>query len=166
MSNIIIREAKLEDAKDKGYVHYKSWQETYAGIINQEYLDKMSIEKCVAIAEKYPENTLIAEFDGKVTGFLCYSQCRDMDYEDCAEIVAVYVLKEYHKKGIGKMLMDEAIKKLSEYKKLILWVLDNNKNAIGFYEKYGFSLDGTKKEAVLVTPVTELRMIKDIYKRK
>lgn len=162
MSNIIIREAKFEDAKDKGYVHYKSWQETYAGIINQEYLDKMSIEKCVKIAEEYLENNLVAELNGKLVGFLCYNSCRDTDYENCAEIVAVYILKEYHKKGIGKMLMDEAIKKLSGYNKLILWVLDDNKNAIEFYKKYGFSPDGTKKEAVLVTPVTELRMIKDI----
>ncbi len=162
MSNIIIREAKLEDAKDKGYVHYKSWQETYTGIINQEYLDKMSIEKCVKIAEEYLENNLVAEFDGKIVGFLCYNPCRDTDYENCSEIVAVYILKEYQKKGIGKMLMDESIKRLSGYKKLALWVLENNKSAIEFYEKYGFSIDGTKKEAVLVTPVTALRMVKDI----
>ena len=161
MSNIIIRDYKIEDAEVKAYVHYKSWQETYTGLMNQEYLNKMSVEKCVDMAKKYdnPENTLIAEIDGKVAGFACYNKCRAIELENYGEIVAIYVLKEYHKKGIGKMLMDECLKRLSKYNGVVLWVLDNNKNTINFYKKYGFLFDGVKKEAVLVTPITELRMI-------
>jgi len=68
-------------------------------------------------------------------------------------------LKEYHKKGIGKMLMDACIKKLSGYKGIVIWVLDSNMNAINFYEKYGFTFDGCKKEEILITPITELRMV-------
>ena len=38
--NVIIRDAELRDVQDRGYVHYKAWQETYTGLINQEYLEK------------------------------------------------------------------------------------------------------------------------------
>jgi len=55
--------------------------------------------------------------------------------------------------------MDACIKKLSGYKGIVIWVLDSNKNAIIFYEKYGFSFDGGKKEEILITPITELRMV-------
>ncbi len=162
MDYIVIRDAEVKDAEGKGYVHYKSWQETYTGLMNQEYLDKMNVEKCVNIAKKYLENILIAEVDGKIIGYSCYSQCRETNYESYGEIIAIYVLKEYHKKGIGKMLMDACIKKLSKYKGIVLWVLDSNKNAINFYKKYGFSFDGGKKEEILITPITELRMIKNL----
>ncbi len=159
MNRIVIRDAELKDAEGKGYVHYISWQETYTGLMNQEYLDKMSVEKCVNIAKKYPENTLISEVDGTIVGFACYNKSRDTSFENYGEVIAIYVLKEYHKKGIGKMLMDACIKKLSRYKGIVLWVLDSNKNAIIFYEKYGFSFDGGKKEEILITPITELRMV-------
>lgn len=161
MNNINIRDYKMEDAEVKAYVHYKSWQETYTGLMNQEYLNKMSVKKCVDMAKKYdnPENTLIAEMDGKIVGFACYNKCRAIELENYGELVAIYILKEYHKKGIGKMLMDECVNRLSKYNGIALWVLDSNKNTINFYEKYGFSFDGVKKEAVLVTPITELRMI-------
>lgn len=164
MSIIIIRDYKIEDAEGKGYVSYKSWQETYTGIINQEYLNSMSVEKSVEMSKKYDnsENTLIAEADGKIIGFACYNKCRAVELEDYGELIAIYVLKEYHKKKIGKMLMDKCIKRLSEYKGIALWVLDSNKNAINFYEKYGFSFDGVKKDAVLVTPITELRMLMEL----
>lgn len=164
MNNVIIRNYKAEDAEGKGYVHYKSWQETYTGLMNQEYLSKMSVEQRVDFSKKYDnsENTLIAETDGKVIGFACYNKCGDSDLENYGEVYAIYVLKEYHKKGIGKMLMDECVKRLSQYKGIVLWVLDSNKNTINFYEKYGFSFDGAKKEALLVTPITELRMIMEL----
>lgn len=161
MSDIIIREYKAEDAEAKGYVSYKSWQETYTGLISQEYLDKQSVEKSIEMSKKYDssENTLIAEMDGKIIGFACYGKCRAEELDDYGEIIAIYVLKEYQKRKIGKMLMDECKKRLSKYNGIALWVLDTNKNAINFYQKYGFKFDGAKKEAMLVAPITELRMI-------
>lgn len=158
---LVIRDAELKDAEGMGYVHYKSWLETYTGLINQEYLDKISVNSRIEAAKKMLESTLIAEVDGNVVGFACYHKCRSTGFEEYGEISAIYILKKYHKNGIGKMLMDKCFEKLSKYKGIVLWVLDTNKNAIKFYENYGFSLDGGTKEAVLVTPITELRMKKD-----
>ena len=159
--NIVVRDAKLNDAEGRGYVHYKSWQETYTGLINQEYLDKISIEKRIEAAKSNASNTVIAEVDGNIVGFACYHQCKFTGFEEYGEISAIYVLKKYHKNGIGKMLMDSCIKKLSSYKGVVLWVLDTNINAIDFYRKYGFSFDGGKKDQILITPITELRMVKE-----
>lgn len=41
--NYIIKPMQTDDEIDgKGYVHYKSWQETYAGLIDAEYLKNMT----------------------------------------------------------------------------------------------------------------------------
>lgn len=162
MFDIIIRDAKAEDAVDIGNVRYKSWQETYTGLINQEYLDNMSAQKCVEMVEKCIKTTLVAEVENKIAAYLYYEHCKDAEYGDCAIISAIYVLKEYQKNGVGKMLIDTCIKKLTGYRKLILWVVAGNKNAIEFYKKYGFSLDGCKKESVLITPIAGVRMVMDL----
>lgn len=50
--NYIIKPMQTVDEIDgKGYVHYKSWQETYKGLIDPEYLKNTTEEKCKAIAQ-------------------------------------------------------------------------------------------------------------------
>jgi ribosomal protein S18 acetylase RimI-like enzyme len=159
---IVIRTATIDDAEQKGRVHYKTWKETYTGLMNSTYLDNMNVEKCINIARKYPENTLVADINNEIVGFACYGQCRDNGMEEYGEIIAVYVLKDYQKQGIGKMLMEACIKKLNCYDKICLWVLNTNHNAISFYKKLGFQFNGDEKHEILVTPIIELRMVNSI----
>ena len=58
--------------------------------------------------------------------------------------------------------MNVALDKLSDYKKIAVWVLKGNEGAIHFYERYGFYFDETEAEIMLGTSNTEVRMI---YKR-
>ena len=55
--------------------------------------------------------------------------------------------------------MNAALKKLTDYKKIAVWVLKDNNKAIRFYERYGFRFDGTDTGIMLGTPNTEQRMI-------
>ena len=97
---VIIRKAETEkDLKGKAYVHWKSWHEAYAGIIDKSYLDRMTLEKCEEIALKFPDHLLIAEDDGKVIGFVSYGDCRDEDLADTGEVYAIYILEEYYGQG-------------------------------------------------------------------
>ena len=148
-----------DEIDGKGYVHYKSWQETYKGLIDADYLKNMTEEKCKAIARKWTDNILVAKDGDKVIGFVGYGEHSDSVLTDCGEVFAIYVLAEYHNKKIGYELMNAAFEKLTAYKKIAVWVLKGNERAIKFYESYGFRFDGTKKEVKLGTPNTELRMI-------
>lgn len=161
--NYVIKPMQTADEIDgKGYVHYKSWQETYAGLIDAEYLQKITEEKCKAIARKWTDNILVAKDGDKVIGFVGYGKYRDDTLADYGEVFAIYVLADYHGQKVGYELMNAAINKLSDYKKIAVWVLKGNERAIKFYERYGFRFDGTEQEIMLGTPNTELRMI---YKR-
>lgn len=166
--NITIKKMETdEEVRGKAYVHYKSWQESYSGIVDADYLkNKVTFEYCLAMAQKYPDNILVAKDGERVVGFAAYGKYRDDSIADCGEIYAIYVLKEYQKKKIGYALMRASCDKLKEYKRIALWVLKDNRKAIDFYEKYGFSPDGTESEITLGTPLTEIRMVFERGKTK
>ena len=59
---------------------------------------------------------------------------------DSLEIERIYILKKYHKQGLGKELMNLAHDIAHELNKNKIWlgVWEENRNAIGFYKKQGF----------------------------
>lgn len=152
----IIRDMLPEDIDGKGSAHYQSWQESYQGIVDSSYLDAMSEEKCQAMAHRWPQNTAVVLVDDKVIGFAAWY----VSAEGVGELNAIYLLDAYKKHGIGRALMDYAMAQLSECNRVILWVLKENRNAIGFYERYGFVHTGEEQERKLGTPVTCLCMEK------
>lgn len=163
LTEVKIRIADVNDAYGKGYVHYHSWIETYTGLIDQEYLNSLSLERCIKLARKHPENTFVALVDNKVIGFACYIKSRDNDMIDSGEITAIYVLKVYQNQGVGKALMLTCIKALEEFKNISLWVLKSNKKAIEFYRYLGFELDGIEK-VVKISETTKLNEVRMVHK--
>ena len=158
--DIVIKQMETdEEIRGKAYVHWKAWQEAYAGLVDRSYLDKLTLEKCTELAFRWSDNILVAKESGKVVGFVGYGACRDDALPETGEVFAIYVLKEYYGKKVGHALMRAALEKLSEYKRIAVWVLEGNHRAIRFYEKYGFRFDGTKKQIKLGTVNTEIRMI-------
>lgn len=75
--------------------------------------------------------------------------------------LGIYLLCCAQKKGLGKAMMQTALKALQEmgFHSVMLWVLDSNRAAIGFYESCGFLYAGTTKEIVIGTPVHEKRYL-------
>jgi len=142
--NIIINKMETDDEiKGKSYVHWKSWHETYPGLVSQEYLDNLTLQKCEDMGFKWRDNILVAKDNGRVIGFIGYGKSDEM--QDTGEIFALYVLSEYHGKGVGSALMEAGLDKLKDYKKFCLWAVKNNNRAIRFYQKYGFELTGEEK---------------------
>lgn len=150
-----------DEMNGKGYVHYKSWHETYTGLIDAGYMERVTLVKCTAMAHLWPDNILVAKDGDKVVGFVGYGAYRDETLPAHGEIFAIYVLAEYQGRKIGYELMNAAFSELSDYQKIAVWVLKGNSNAIHFYEKYGFHFDGTESEIMIGSPATEIRMIYD-----
>lgn len=164
MSKYIFKTMETDDEiRGKAYIHYKSWQETYTGLIDDEFLNSRTLQKCEEQAFRWRDNLIVAKDGDKVIGFSGYGAYRDDTLSDCGEVNSIYVLKEYQGQKVGYGLMNEALKRLSDYPQIALWVLKGNDKAIRFYERYGYSFDGAEKEIMLGTPSTELRMI---YRRK
>ena len=97
--------------------------------------------------------------DGKkVVGFISYGNFRDEAIQ-AGEIIALYVFKDYYGKGVSKQLMHAAFVALDHFSEIYLWVLKDNKRAIAFYQKMGFTFDGQNKYLNLENLLKELRMM-------
>ena len=147
-----------EEIEGKSLVHWQTWREAYDNLLPAEYQETMTLDRCRFFSQKYPENTLIAMDGKKVIGFISYGNFRDEAIQ-AGEIIALYVLKDYYGKGVSKQLMHAAFVALDQFSEIYLWVLKDNKRAIAFYQKMGFTFDGQEQILKLGKPVKELRMM-------
>ena len=146
-----------DEIKGKAFVHWKSWHEAYPGLVDQEYLDALTLEKCEKIAYSWPNNLIVAKHEGRVIGFIGYGD-RGNEAPNTGEIFALYVLSEYYGKGVAQQLMKTGLEQLNHYSQICLWVLKENKRAIRFYQKCGFIPDGQELNSPNIG-ATEIRMV-------
>ena len=151
-----IREAKVADALEIARVHVDSWRSTYAGMMPQDYLDQLDVEKRAHRWEEIlssgepKEANLVAVIEGKVAGFTSIGPSRSPSLPFAGELYALYLDDAHQKKGIGKALFLEAVREIRERKweSMVVWVLKENPTC-RFYEKMGGSLlDATKLETL------------------
>ena len=147
-----------EEIEGKSLVHWQKWREAYDDLLPAEFQETMTLDRCRFFSQKYPENTLIAMDGKKVVGFISYGNFRDEAIQ-AGEIIALYVLKDYYGKGVSEQLMHAAFVALDQFSEIYLWVLKENKRAISFYQKMGFTFDDQEQILKLGKPVKELRMI-------
>lgn len=169
MKNIEIHGATIDDADDIGYLHAKSWQSAYRDILPREYLNEFTPEKRSDFFKKAlstrPEEYYLAYLDRIPIGMLIIGKALDENIKpNTGEIMALYLLEEYWGQGLGKSLLEFAVRRLREllHNEVILWVLEDNKRARNFYEKYGFFFDGTKRKICIGKPFMEVRYIHGI----
>lgn len=161
--DVVIREMLPEDYKGKSFVHYQAWNETYTGLIIQDFLDSRSLEKCEKMTNKYPENTYVALIDDKVVGFACPLKSKEDDLGEVGAVQAIYVLKDYYDQKVGYKLMKKCLEILNDFDNVVVWVLKGNDRAIKFYQRVGFEIDGAEK----IVPIpfdSELHEIRLTYK--
>lgn len=147
-----------KEIKEKAYVYWRCWHNTYKGLVSDEYLNSLNLQKCEERAFESKDNIIIAKDEDRVVGFAEFGIGKE---EGCVygEILTLYVLPEYCGQGIGTRLMKSVSEHLSAYPQICLWVLKENKRAIRFYEKFGFYPDGKEKMSTKVG-AEGIRMIK------
>ena len=147
-----------EEIEAKSVVHWQTWREAYDAILPADFQEEMTLDRCRFYSQEYPDNTLIALDGSKVIGFLSYGDFRDSAIQ-AGKIFALYVLRDYYGKDIGQRLLEAAFAVLANCSEILLWVLEDNKRAIAFYQKMGFRFDGQEKTIELGKPVREKRMV-------
>ena len=145
-----IREANLSDASEITQVNIRSWQESYAGMIRQSYLDAIDYNERLNLRKRIPGNTqglhLVATTQDKVIGFCDAGPLRLQQsfYKEAGQLYTLYILKEHQGQGIGKNLFCKAQTWLREnnISPFLVWVLKENTLARRFYESRGGTLIG------------------------
>lgn len=86
----------------------------------------------------------VAEEDGKVVAFALYYLRYSTWKGTRLYLEDIYVDEPYRGRGIGHLLMEQliAVAKEKRYSGMMWQVLEWNKEAIRFYERYGAAFDG------------------------
>mgnify|MGYP003461868414 CR=1 FL=1 len=167
MSSIQVRPATLRDAKAIAQIHTVSAQEAYKGLVPDEQLKSMSVEKRQAYwreAIEYCEPQVQVAIDGeKIVGFVGYDRSRDeKSRPTTGEIWAIYAAPTHWNQGVGLALWDAARDGLHEEgcTNVTLWPYLRNERALRFFDLAGFKreLGSAKTTEVGGTRLEELRL--------
>jgi ribosomal protein S18 acetylase RimI-like enzyme len=137
----MIRDALLPDAATLAQVHVASWQEAYRGLIDQSFLDSLDVPERTAtwdrILRQGRVRVLVAEAGHRIVGFCTVGRSAD---EGWGEVYSIYLSPEHWGRGLGRDLLAAGEQALSESgeERALLWVLDTNLRARGFYERQGW----------------------------
>ncbi|MBX4267962.1 GNAT family N-acetyltransferase [Clostridium estertheticum] len=141
---MILREATRHDLFSIAKVQVHSNRSTYVGIMPEDYLNNLSYEsKANEWDEKLFKETVtqfmyvVEAGDGNIVAFASASLIRTNDLFE-REVNSIYILKEFQRKGIGRLLIKSITTKFIEIdvKSMIIWTLEDNPSQI-FYKHLG-----------------------------
>jgi ribosomal protein S18 acetylase RimI-like enzyme len=150
-------------------VHVRSWQAGYRGLLPDAYLDGLRAEDRAARytfgrpAADGPA-TIVAVLDKQIRGFATVGRAADSPPQT-GELLALYVDPSCWRIGVGRRLISEARRSLTErgFATAILWVLDGNERAERFYRSDGWATDGERRTVeVWGISARELRYRRDL----
>ena len=148
--DITFREATASDCLAVAKTHVRSWQESFAGIVPQPFLDKMSIkQRAEAFEKRFSDNSYkmyVAEAPERgVVGFADFGEPREPIGTYESELYAIYLLREFQRKGIGGKLFRLGVETFISRGKSSMYLLALEVSPYRkFYEKMGGQVVGKK----------------------
>lgn len=146
------------DAAILAHLHIEGWRSSYGGLVKPDFLaelDKGAREKdWVQWLGQGTTALLARDTDGAPAGFIAFNKLMTpppgmspVRPLYTAEILALYILPDYWRRGLGRQLMGRAVETLraNKHKSICLWVLEKNMRGVAFYKALGGERCGKKK---------------------
>lgn len=139
----IVRPARPEDADDCANVHVQAWREAYVGMIPDEILANLSIERRVEQWRDWladpGRGAFVIERGRRVVGFCLAGPSLHGSAPGFGEIQAIYLLAEVYGQGLADQLMALGAAWLADHgwTGVTLRVMEGNGRARAFYERLG-----------------------------
>ena len=142
--NYKIRKKERKDCAGVARVITVAWNETYRGIVSDEFLDSLYINEEVRAQNSYNNfnkkgnHQYVLEINNEVVGFIKVGEANVTEYDNCGEIYALYIINKYKGYGFGKKLIEAGIKelKLMNFDKMVIGCLEGNPSN-NFYKHIG-----------------------------
>jgi GNAT superfamily N-acetyltransferase len=137
MLEVLLRDARCDDAHGIALVHVTSWQTTYRNIMPANFLEQLAVEP----RERYwasllcsdprlapVQIMLVAEDQGQIVGFATGGAERSGKYSYLGELYALYLLESYQRQGIGRRLVRQIAARMAQIdmNSMLVWVLTEN----------------------------------------
>ncbi len=142
---VVLRPGTREDTALLGWMHARSWQVTYRGIMSDDFLaERVFAERDAHWRDKMHEwdpahgAIWIAERDGNAIAFACVRDNREPQYG--VYLDHLHVMPEHKGSGAGKLLIEATERWARERhgRQMYLLVWEANLPARGFYEHRGW----------------------------
>lgn len=154
-----VRAATVDDAERVAEVEVLSRRAAYRGLVPQARLDalqqgqRLPVWRTVLEQADGPRRvTLVVEDDAAVVGLADLRSTADDEAgaPGVGEIDSLYVLPGCWGRGCGSALMAAALQAFAAagHAAAVLWVLETNERATGFYRRRGWRPDGAVEDLV------------------
>jgi ribosomal protein S18 acetylase RimI-like enzyme len=150
---MIVREARIEDARAIAVVHVNTWKTAYRGIVPDSHLDSLLYEKAertwaCAISDPGKRSILrvVEDESGSIVGFAAGGAERTGKYGFSGELYAIYVLPDCQRDGVGHLLVESLASELlrRDMTSMLVWAFKANVPARMFYKGLGGQYVDTK----------------------
>ncbi|MDX8048192.1 GNAT family N-acetyltransferase [Lentzea sp. BCCO 10_0798] len=154
MADAGVHTATAADLSEIVRIHRETWRLAYAELLPPEVLDALDTDEAWALAVR--SGAVLKATEGEwVVGFVVASKAPDEEVakadgslpEDAATTALLSVLVEprWGRRGHGTRLVAEAVRRLRETgaTRGIAWVPEADKASRNFYERLGWTGDGT-----------------------
>jgi len=168
----IIRAATSADAETLARLAERTFRDTFAAENSPADIDHHCVTNFgedIQLLEVRDPNyvTIVADHDGELVAFAqvrLHSPKRIVRAERPAELHRLYVLEDWHGRGIAHEIMSAVLSApaLNGADALWLSVWERNPRAIAFYRKYGFNVVGDQVFQVGADPQRDLVMAVEI----
>jgi diamine N-acetyltransferase len=174
MSQILIRQAGLQDAKFLTDLAYTTFWDAFAHHpknapedLSQYMRQAFSIEQISAELADEKNIFLIAEFGDHPAGYakiIIGNIEPGITAERPVELSRLYSHQKYLGQGVGQNLMDACFERAKQENRDVMWlgVWEYNPRAQRFYEKNGFRIVGKHTFKLGSDPQTDLLMQKEM----
>jgi GNAT superfamily N-acetyltransferase len=142
------------------------------GIMPDHYLRRVTAENRERYyreaLEKGPEKIAILIANDRPAGVMVAGGTCDDDLDSSyGEIRSIYLMEGVWGNGYGTAFLGWGIERLAEfgYRNAALWVLEDNKRARSFYERFGFRKDGTVKTIARGIELVQSRYVISLGKK-
>ena len=152
----MIRQANKLDSYNIAKLIIAGWQTAYKGLIDDNFLNNMSVEimtknwEINIESQNEVNNIYVYEESNKILGIIRFGKPDDSSSNYNAEIHVLYVEPSLKRNGIGSRLF--AFAKSYFVNKnttdMIIWCLQTNLPSIKFYEKMGGKIVATRKAVI------------------
>jgi GNAT superfamily N-acetyltransferase len=144
-----VRTATPDDAAAIAKIYVETWRATYAGILPDDALVRMSPDTQTrqwrallragdaALVATQPRDGALGN-GSEIIGFTGYGPSRSPDLPYSGEVYTLYVASDYQNFGLGQRLLWGAFRELwrGGHESAIVWVLGPNPSRF-FYERQG-----------------------------
>lgn len=157
----VIRPATSADLTELADVRALAWRESYAGLLPDAVIEAQVDRKPQVIglwerALERDESIWLALVEDHLVGY-AHAAAAPAQAPAPLELVGLYLLRRAQGLGLGRALVHTAVGDAP----CLVWVLENNEPAIGFYRAAGFEPDGARQEvAPVFEGIQQIRMVR------